>query len=210
MIRVLIADDHPVVREGMKQILADAADMVVSGEAVDGQDLLEKVRAKDWDVVVLDLSMPGPSGLELVKEVKRRRPGLGVLVLSMHAEDQFAVRVLKAGASGYMTKETAPDELIRALRKIAGGGRYVSPQLAEKLAFNLEHDAGRPSHELLSDREYQVLCLIGSGKTVKDIAEDLSLSIKTISTYRTRILEKMKLKTTTDLIRYTIHHQLVT
>lgn len=210
MIRVLIADDHPVVREGMKQILADAADMVVSGEAVDGQDLLEKVRAKDWDVVVLDLSMPGPSGLELVKEVKRRRPGLGVLVLSMHAEDQFAVRVLKAGASGYMTKETAPDELIRALRKIAGGGRYVSPQLAETLAFKLEHDAGRPSHELLSDREYQVLCLIGSGKTVKDIAEDLSLSIKTISTYRTRILEKMKLKTTTDLIRYTIHHQLVT
>jgi len=210
MIRVLIADDHAVVRKGLKQILAETTDIVVAGEAHNGQEVLNKVRKSgDWDVVVLDITMPGTSGLDILKEMKNEHPKLPVLVLSIHPEDQYAMRVLKSGASGYMTKESAPEELVKAIRKVATGGKYVTPGMAEKLLFDLGSDPERPLHENLSDREYQVMCLITSGKTVKEIAKEMSLSIKTISTYRTRILEKMKMKTSAELIHYGIRNKLV-
>jgi DNA-binding NarL/FixJ family response regulator len=209
MIKILIADDHAVVRQGLKQILADAFDPVVFGEASQAQEALEHVWKQEWDLVVLDLSLPGRSGLDVLKELKQARPKLPVLVLSMHPEDQFAVRVLKAGAAGYMTKESAPEELVNALKKILRGGKYVSASLAEKLAFALEPDAETPLHEALSDREFQVMRLIASGKTVSQIAEELSLSVKTISTYRARLLEKMNMKSNAELTYYAIQHRLV-
>lgn len=209
MIKVLIADDHAVVRQGLKQILAGTPDMVVAGEAQNGQEVLNKVQIGDWDVVVLDITMPGRSGLEILKELKRDRPKLPILVLSIHSEDQYAVRVLKAGASGYMTKESVPDELVKAIRRVAAGGKYVSSYVAEKLVFNLENNFEKLLHESLSDREYQVLCLIAAGKTVKEIAQEISLSVKTISTYRGRILEKMKMRTNAELIHYGIRNRLV-
>ena len=209
MIKILIADDHAVVRRGLKQILSETVDMVVGAEAVNGQETLNKVRANDWGVVVLDITMPGRSGLDILKELKRERPKLPVLVLSMHSEDQYAVRVLKAGASGYMTKESAPDELVKAIRKVSAGGKYISPYLAEQLAYDLGGDFEKPPHTALSDREYEVMCMIASGRMVSDIAKKLSLSVKTISTYRTRILEKMKLETNADLTRYAIDNRLI-
>jgi len=209
MIKILIADDHAVVRRGLKQIVAETPDMTVGGEARNGQEILDKVRTGDWDVVVMDLSMPGRSGLDTLKDLKRERPRLPILALSIHPEDQYAVRVLKAGASGYMTKESAPEELVRAIRKVAAGGKYISPYVAEKLVFELEGEFGKPAHETLSDREYQVLCQIASGKTVNEIAREMSLSIKTISTYRTRLLEKMRMRTNADLIRYGVRNRLV-
>jgi DNA-binding NarL/FixJ family response regulator len=209
MIKVLIADDHAVVRQGLKQILSETSDMIVAGEAQNGQEVLNKVRAADWDVVVLDLTMPGAGGLDLLKALRRERPRLPILVLSIHSEDQYAVRVLKAGASGYLTKESAPEALVKAIRKVAAGGRYVSPYVAEKLAFNLGEDFEKPPHESLSDREYQVMRWIASGRTVKEIAKEMSLSVKTISTYRARILQKMKMKTNAELIHYGIQNRLV-
>jgi len=209
MIKILIADDHAIVRQGLRQILAETSDMVVGGEPQNGQEVLNKVRADDWDVVVLDVTMPGTTGLDILKALKRERPKLPVLVLSIHPEDQYAVRVLKAGASGYMTKETAPDELVKAIRKVAAGNKYVSTYAAEMLAVDLDSNLEKPPHELLSDREYQVLCLICSGKTVKEIGKEMALSIKTISTYRTRILEKMRMKTNAELIHYGVRNQLV-
>ncbi|MBI3622140.1 MAG: response regulator transcription factor [Nitrospirae bacterium] len=209
MINILIADDHAIVREGLKQILAETHDLVVKGEARNGHEVLHKVRTGAWDVVILDLAMPGPGGLDIVKELKRERPHLPLLVLSIHPEDQYAVRVLQAGASGYMTKESAPEELITAIRKVTAGGKYISQYVAEKLVRNLGRDAERPPHEALSDREYQVMCLIASGKTVKEVATEMALSAKTVSTYRARILEKMKMKSNADLIRYGLRHQLV-
>lgn len=209
MIKVLVADDHPIVRQGLKQTLADTPDLEVAGEAGNAQEVLAKVGAATWDVVVMDLSMPGRSGVELIKEVKRLRPHLPVLVLSMHPEDQAAVPVLKAGASGYLTKESAPDQLVAAIRKAVAGGKYVSPSLAEKLALEVGRDTDTLPHETLSDREYQVLRLLASGKTVTEIAEELSLSVKTISTYRTRILEKMNMQTTAELMHYAISRGLV-
>jgi DNA-binding NarL/FixJ family response regulator len=209
MIKVLIADDHAVVREGLKQILAETPDIEVVAEATHGQEVLDKIRSTPVDVVVLDIAMPGRSGLDVLLHLKRERPSLPVLVLSIHPEDQYAVRVLKAGACGYLTKESAPDQLIAAIRKVVVGGKYVSPSLAEKLAFDLEADVDKPLHETLSDREYEVLCQIALGKTVKEIADKLSLSVKTISTYRSRILEKMKMKNNAELTHYVIRQGLV-
>jgi len=209
MIKVLIADDHPIVRQGLRQILTGTADMVVAGEAVNGQEALEQVRAGGWDVLVLDITLPDRSGFDILKEVKREQPNLPVLMLSIHAEEQFAVRLLKAGASGYLTKENAPDELVKAIRNVMSGGKYISPGLAETLAFGLDAASGRPRHETLSDREFQVMQLMASGKTPMEIAEVLSLSAKTVSTYRTRLLEKLNLKTNAELIRYAIEHGLI-
>ena len=209
MIKILIVDDHAIVREGLKQILAEIPNMAVADEACDGREAFEKVWNNEYDVVVLDISMPGASGLEVLKQIKGVRPQLPVLILSIHPEGQYAVRALRAGASGYLTKESAPDELIAAVRKVSRGGKFVSSALAEKLAFDLEAGAYKPLHETLSDREYQVMCMIGSGKTVKKIAEELCLSPKTISTYRSRILEKMKMKSSAELTYYAIKHELV-
>jgi DNA-binding NarL/FixJ family response regulator len=209
MLRILIADDHAVVRQGLKQILQETHEMVVAGEALTGDEVLEKVRNESWDVVVLDISMPGRTGLEILKDLKHERPSLPVLVLSMYSEDQFALRVLKAGAAGYLTKESAPDELVKAIRKIVSGANYVSPFLAEKLAVEIETDSSKLPHESLSDREFQVLRLLAEGKAVKEIAADLSLSVKTISTYRSRILLKMNLSTNAELIRYAIQNRLI-
>ena len=209
MIKILIADDHPVVRKGLKDIIQATPDMTVSGEASDGQEVLENVRKIDFDVVVLDIAMPGRSGLDILKELKSGKPELPVLILSIHPEEQYAVRVLKAGASGYLTKDSAPDELITAILKVSRGKKYISASLAEKLAYDLEIGAEKPLHETLSDREYEVMCMIASGKTVKEIAEELYLSVKTISTYRSRILEKMKMKSSAELTHYAIKQGLV-
>jgi DNA-binding NarL/FixJ family response regulator len=209
MIKILIADDHPVVRKGLKDIIQATSDMTVSGEASKGQEVLENVKRIDFDVVVLDIAMPGRSGLDILKELKSGKPELPVLILSIHPEEQYAVRVLKAGASGYLTKDSAPDELITAIRKVSRGKKYISASLAEKLAYDLEIGAEKPLHETLSDREYEVMCRIASGKTVKEIAEELFLSGKTISTYRARILEKMQMKSNAELTHYTIKLGLV-
>ena len=209
MIKVLIADDHPIVRQGLRQILSDISDMEVAGEAVNAQETLDQVRAGGWDVLVLDITMPDRSGFDILKELKHEQPDLPVLVLSIHAEEQFAVRVLKAGASGYLTKENAPGDLVKAIRKVVGGGKYISPDLAERLAFGLDTTSGRPRHEALSDREFQVMQMMASGKTLTEIAETLSLSAKTVSTYRTRLLEKMNLKTNAEIIRYAIENGLI-
>ncbi len=193
----------------MKQILADEFKRATFGEARNAQEALDLVWKDNWDVVVLDITMPGRSGLEVLREIKRSRPKVPVLVLSMHPENQFAVRVLKRGASGYMTKESAAEELVGAIKKVLSGGRYVSTSLAEKLATYVSSDSNKPPQELLSDREFQVLRLIASGKIVSEIAKELSLSVKTISTYRTRILEKMGLRNNAELMHYAMHHQLV-
>jgi DNA-binding NarL/FixJ family response regulator len=209
MIKILIADDHAIVREGLKRIVAETADMVVADEATSGHEVLEKVRNNEYNVVILDISMPGRGGVDILKQLKGQRPHLPILILSMHPEEQYAVRVLKAGAAGYLTKESAPDELITAIKRVSTGRKYVSSSLAEKLAFDLERDTELPYHETLSDREYQVLCMIASGKRVQEIAEELCLSVKTVSTYRSRILEKMKMKNNAELMRYAIKHGLV-
>lgn len=209
MVRVLIADDHAVVRQGLKQILADHFGEVQFGEAGTGQQVLQLARSGEWSIVLLDINMPGKSGLEILRDLKYQFPKLPVLVLSMHPEDQFAVRMLKAGASGYLTKETAPEELIGAVEKVMHGGRYVSSSLAEHLAAELQSKSDGPPHHTLSDREYEVLCLIASGKTVGDISDILSLSVKTISTYRARILQKMRMRTNADLTHYAIQNGLI-
>lgn len=210
MIKVLIADDHAVVRSGLKQILDESdGEIHVAGQAVNGREVLEKVQAEDWDVLVLDITMPGRSGLDILKDLRQLKPTLPVLILSMHAEEQFATRMLKAGASGYLNKESAPEELVKAIRKIYGGGKYVSPAHAERMVAELNADTDKPPHELLSDREYEILCLIASGKTPTQIAKELSLSVKTISTYRARILEKMNLSTNAQLTHYGIKNRLV-
>lgn len=209
MIKILIADDHPIVRQGLKHIVEEMPNMVVGGEARNAHEALSLVRNQKWDIVLLDISMPGRSGLEMLHEMHREYPSLPVLVLSMHPEEQFAVRVLKAGAAGYMTKETAPEELVKAIKKVVQGGRYISPSLAERLAVDITRETGRPPHEALSDREFQVLRLMASGKTVTEIAKDMVVSVKTVSTYRTRLLEKMAMKTNAELIHYAIKHRLV-
>ena len=209
MIRVIIADDHPVVRRGLKQILADELDITVVGEANNTQELLKLLYGQHCDVVVLDITMPGRDGLEALKELRHERPKLPVLILSIHPEDQFGLRVLRAGAAGYMNKETAPDELVKAIKKVFVGGKYLSPTLAEKIAFDLDHDTTKAPHETLSDREYTVMCLLASGKTVGEVSRELSLSVKTISTHRARILDKMKMKTNAELTHYAIKNRLV-
>ena len=209
MIRILVVDDHAIVREGLKQILADVNDMAVRDEAAGGQEALAKIRSGEFDVVLLDISMPGRSGLEILKEIKAERPKLPVLILSMHAEEQYAVRTLRAGASGYLTKASAPDELIGAIRKVSCGRKYVSSSLAEKLALELDIDTKKPPHATLSDREYQVMLMLASGKSVKDIADELCLSVKTISTYRARVMEKMNMKKNAELTLYAVQNHLV-
>ena len=207
--RILIADDHAVVRQGLKQILATAFKRASFGEAANAQQALDHVQKQYWDVVILDLTMPGRSGLEVLKEIKQARPTLPVLILSMHPEDQFAVRLLKAGAAGYMTKESAPEELVGAVSKAVAGGRYVSPALAEKMASLLANDVQVAPHERLSDREFLILRQIASGKAVSVIARELSLSVKTVSTYRARLLEKMGLLNNAQLVHYAFHNNLV-
>jgi DNA-binding NarL/FixJ family response regulator len=209
MMRALIVDDHAILRIGLKRLLADAFPGAAFGEASDARQALEQLKKKEWDVALLDITLPGKNGLDLLKELKLARPKLPVLVLSAHPEDQFAVRALKAGAGGYMTKESAPEELVKAVRKILAGGRYVSPTLAEKLALTVGKDSTRTPHETLSDREYEVMCRIASGKTVKEIADELSLSAKTISTYRARILEKLAVKNSAEIMQYAIRNSLV-
>jgi two-component system invasion response regulator UvrY len=209
MTKILIADDHPIVREGLKHIIEEEADLSVAGETGSAADFFESVRNHDYDLVLLDITMPGMSGLDILKQVKIEKPGLPVLILSIHSEDQYAVRALKAGASGYLTKASAPDKLIEAIRKVLSGGRYVSPYLAERLAFQLDSGTEKQPHERLSDREFQVLCLIASGKTVKEIGDELALSAKTVSTYRSRILEKMHMKNNAELTHYAIKNNLL-
>lgn len=204
MIRVLITDDHPVVRRGIKQILEDDERIILIHEASDGKELLEKMAGQEYDVVLLDISLPGRSGIELISQVKKIRQKTAVLILSIHSEELYAVQALKFGASGYLTKSSAPEELISAVYKASRGEKYISASVAERMAENLFSDAEKPPHLLLSAREMEVLQLLSDGRTVGQIAEDLSLSPKTISTYRERLLSKLRLKNTADLIRYGI------
>lgn len=209
MIKVLIADDHAIVRLGLKQILSETLDLNVVGEASNGYEVMEKVRNEKFDVVVLDITMPGMSGLDVLKQLKAEFPSLPILILSMHSEEQYAIRAFKAGASGYLTKDRAPEELISAINLVSRGRKYVSASLAENLASALDVDSQKLPHELLSDREYQVLCKIAEGKTVTQISENLCLSVKTISTYRARILDKMKMGNNAELIRYALKNKLL-
>jgi two-component system, NarL family, invasion response regulator UvrY len=209
LIKILIADDHAILRRGLKEILELELESVGCGEAEDAQEALAKVQSDHWDLLILDLSMPGRGGLDIILDIKKTRPKLPILVLSMHPEDQYGKRVLKAGAAGYLNKESAPEELIKAVRKVLAGGRYVSPVLAEMLVMDLNEDVTRPVHETLSDREFQVLRMIASGKMVSEIAEELYLSVATVSTYRTRILEKMKMTTTAQIMHYALSNHLV-
>jgi two-component system invasion response regulator UvrY len=209
VIRILVADDHPIVRQGLKQIIADSPDMVVTAEAADGQEVLNQVWKNEFDVVLLDISMPVRNGLDILKQLKSQKPGLAVLLLSVHPEEQYALRALKAGASGYITKDRAPEELISAIRTVASGKKYVSPSLAQILAATPGMAAAGPPHQLLSDREYSVLRSIAAGKAKKAIAEELSLSPKTVSTYRSRLLKKMGLKTDAEIVRYAIENRLI-
>ncbi len=208
MIRILITDDHAVVREGLKRILKEEFPDTIFGEATSGNEALEETRNGTWDVIILDISMSGRNGLEILKQMRAENIKTPVLILSMHPEDQYAVRVLKAGASGYLTKDSASDELVIAVKRIISGRKYITLSLAEKLANDLETDTDKPIHELISDREFQVLSLIASGKTVSEIAVILSLSVPTISTYRSRILEKMNMKTNAELTHYAIQQGL--
>jgi DNA-binding NarL/FixJ family response regulator len=209
MLKVLVVDDFPLFRRGVRDLLAEGFQGVKIGEAGNAHEMLELLRRKSWDVAVMDISMPGMNGLDALKLVKQEFPDLPVLILSMHPEEQYAIRLFKAGADGYLTKSSAPEELVKAIKKVHGGGKYVSSSLGETLAFTVKSGAEKNPHELLSDREYQVLCLIGSGKTVSEIADRTNLSVTTISTYRTRILEKMRMKTSAELTRYAIQEGLV-
>jgi len=208
MIRILIADDHPVVREGLKQIISKSPDLTVTAEALSGFEVIERIVKEEFDIIVLDLSMPGKDGLEVLKDIKTLKPSLPVLILSMHPEEQIALRTFKAGASGYLNKESAPGELVNAVKKIVSGGKYISPALAEKLIPGMEKKEEYP-HDSLSDREFQVFRLIASGKDVDEIAEELFISVKTVRTYRDRIIEKLNVKNNVEIARYAIEHKLV-
>jgi DNA-binding NarL/FixJ family response regulator len=207
--RIFVADDQVVVREGIKRIIADTSDMLVVGEAKPDQDIVAQVNTQPVDVVILDISMPGGNGLDVLQELKQAQPWVPVLVFSSPPEHHYALRAFKAGAKGYLTKDSQPEELLRALRKVAQGGCYASPALAEHLILSMAQEAEQPLHARLSNREYQVLCLLASGKTVSTIGEELALSVKTISTYRGRLLEKLQMRTTAELIHYAIHQHLV-
>ncbi len=210
MIQILITDDHPVVRQGLKQVISETSDITVAGEAGTGQEALDMIRANDYDLVLLDISLPGVSGLDILKQIAAEKPKLPVLILSIHSEEQYAVRALKTGASGYMTKASAPEELIGAIRAISAGGKYITSSLSQRLVMYIQSPSdSKPPHENLSNREYEVLCLIAQGKPVSEIARVLFLSPKTVSTYRTRILDKMGMKNNAELMRYAIKNGLV-
>ena len=209
MIRIVLADDHTIVREGLKQILAGAEDFEVIDEARDGHEVMARVRELEFDVLLLDMSMPGKSGMDLIKQVKTEKPRLRILVLSMHQEHQYAVRAVKAGASGYLTKESASTLLVSAIRKVAGGGAFISPEVAEQLALGAMPHSDGPPHNTLSDREYQIFRLLVSGKTVTDIAAQLNLSDKTVSTHKARLLEKLNISNQTELVHYALRHRLI-
>ena len=212
MIRILVADDHNLVREGLKQILSANADLVVAAEALDGDQCLARVRAEDFDLVLLDMSMPGLSGIDLVRRLKLEKPKLRILVLSMHGEQQYAVRAFKAGASGYLTKDSASGQLVAAIRKIAAGGIYISPAAAEQLAIGAMGAGSEPGdlpHRSLSDREFGIFRMLVAGTSITDIAEALHLSVKTVSTHKTRVLRKMNMASTAELVRYALEHKLL-
>ncbi len=210
-IRVLIADDHAIVREGLKQIIADSSAFAVTGEAGNGVEAIQQARSGAFDIVLLDISMPDRNGIDVLKQLKKEFPALPVLMLTMHREDQYAIRALKAGASGYLNKQSAPAELVNALREVAAGRKFITAALAQELAnqFGSNDDSGKPPHEALSDREYQTLVMIASGKTVGEIAADLALSVKTVSMYRSRLLQKMNLRHNAELTHYAMRHRLV-
>jgi len=208
-IKILIADDHAIVREGLKQIVAEEKDIVVAGEAENAANLMELLEKEKWSLVVLDINMPGKSGLEALKDIKLQYPDLPVLILSMFSEDQYGLRAIKAGASGYLKKVSAPTELVTAIRKIVSGGKYINQSLAEKLAEKFGDSDKTPLHEKLSDREYQIMCNIALGKSAEEIAEELSISINTVYTYRNRILEKMSMKSNVELTQYVMQNKLV-
>ena len=207
--RILVVDDHAVVRHGVKQILVEHFTCSIIGEAQSAEDMLRQIQAGTWDMVILDIGMPGKGGLEALKELKRMQPKLPVLILSAYPEDQLALRLLRAGAAGYLSKDTAPRDLVHAMKKVLEGGRFISPSLADLLAANLESSLEKPLHEQLSDREYQVMCLIAVGKSLKDIADELCVSVSTVNTYRARILEKMHARNNTELTHYAIENRLV-
>lgn len=207
-IHVLIADDHAIVRQGLKQILSETEDLLVTGEADDGAEALNLARQQPWDVFLLDVSMPNRNGIDTLKQLKKEFPRLPVLILSMHPEEQYAVRALKAGASGYLTKQSAPELLVTAIRQVASGKKYLSPAVAQQLAEAISDNSDKSPHERITDREYQVLVMIAAGKTLTQIAEGLNLGVATVSTYRARLLEKMGLKSTAELIRYGLEHGL--
>jgi two-component system, NarL family, invasion response regulator UvrY len=209
MIKVFITDDHLLIREGFKKLLKDEMDIEVAGEAGNAKDAMDFVLKNNIDVLILDINLPDKSGLDLLKELKEFKPDLRVLILSMHPEDRFAMRVLRAGAYGYVTKESAGEELVKAIRKVHDGGKYVSATLAEKLVFEIQSGSDKPVHELLSDREFQVFQMIASGKTLAEIADSLSLAVTTVSTYRARILEKLNLHSNAELIHYAITNKLL-
>ncbi len=209
MLKILIADDHAVVRRGLAQILSETSDANDFHKAENGNEVLNKIRKYNYDVVVLDISMPGRSGLEIIEQIKIEKPKLPVLILSVHPEEQYAVRVLKSGAAGYLNKASVPEELVSAIRRVAQGGKYISPAMAERLAWHLESEVKQPIHESLSDREYQVMLMIAEGKTIGKIADELCLSVKTISTYRTRVLGKMKMTNNAQLTRYAVENSLL-
>lgn len=209
MIRILIADDHTLMRDGLKQILATAGDMQVAGEASDGFQTLERVRAGDWDLLLLDMSMPGRSGIELIKQIKAEKPRLPILVLSMHKESEYAVRSIRAGAAGYLCKDSASQQLLAAIRSVAGGGRFIGPDVATDLAFGLIQRDDRPLHALLSDREFLIFRKLTAGDGVGEIAARLNLSAKTVSTYKARVLQKMQMSSVAELVRYGLEHNLL-
>jgi two-component system invasion response regulator UvrY len=209
MIRILIADDHAIVRQGLKQIVSESPGMVVAGEAANGEEAVALARKLSYDIAIVDIAMPGRGGLDILKDLKSARPSAKIIILSMYPEEQYAIRSLRDGASAYLTKANATEELVHAIQAVAAGRRYITPSVAERLASYVEQDTERLPHESLSDRELQVFLLLGSGKTVTDIARELSLSVKTVSTYRTRILEKMRMNSNALLIRYAIQHKLV-
>ena len=208
-IHVLIADDHAIVRQGLRLILSETDDLVVAGEAEDGADAMVLARQQHWDVFLLDVTMPNRDGIDTLKQLKKEFPRAPVLILSMHPEEQFAVRALKAGASGYLNKQSAPEQLVTAIRQVAIGKKYVSAAVAQQLANAISDDSDKPPHERITDREYQVLSLIASGKSLTQVAETLNLGVATVSTYRARLLEKMGLRSTAELIRYGLEHGLV-
>ena len=209
MIRIFIADDHTLMREGLKQILSAVGDMIVAGEASDGFKTLDGVRSGEWDLLLLDMSMPGRSGIDLIKQIKTEKPRLPILILSMHKEAEYAVRAIRAGAAGYLCKDSASQQLLTAIRKVAAGGRFISPEVAAELAFNMILHDDRPLHAMLSDREFLIFRLIAAGGGITEIAQQLNLSAKTVSTYKTRVLQKMQMTRVADLIRYGLKHGLV-